>query len=118
MAFFDMLLMVIVLTIASCIGLLIHVPFVGALIRYRSNYTPKGLQLDQDGQPQPYVGPVIPKYVSSIAQGAQLTVLRVSYFSMLVRIKRIEVRFISHLSLSNISLLICLGMVWFLERPE
>lgn len=51
----------VVLVIASIIGLFISVPLTGALIRFRANYTPKGLQLDSEGQAQPYVGPVIPK---------------------------------------------------------
>jgi uncharacterized membrane protein len=49
------------LIIASFVALLIEVPLTGALIRFRANYTPKGLQLDGEGNAQPFVGPVVPK---------------------------------------------------------
>lgn len=55
---------------------LIAVPLVGALVRFRANYTPKGLQLDGEGGVQPYAGPVVN-----------------SYFGMLMRVKRLEASF-------------------------
>ncbi|PVF94049.1 hypothetical protein CPB86DRAFT_766452 [Serendipita vermifera] len=70
---FDILVPLFILLVATFIGLLISVPLSGALIRFRANYTPKGLQLDSEGQPQPHVGPVVS-----------------NYFAMLLRIKRIE----------------------------
>lgn len=53
---------------------LIAVPLIGTLVRFRANYTPKGLQLDQEGGAEAHVGPVV-----------------TSYFAMLLRVKRIEV---------------------------
>ena len=55
-------------------GLLITVPLTGALVRLRANYNPKGLQLDDEGNVEPHTGPVV-----------------TSFFSMLVRVKSIEV---------------------------
>ena len=52
----------------------VAVPLAGALVRFRANYTPKGLQLDGEGGVQPHTGPVVN-----------------SYFAMLARIKRLEV---------------------------
>ncbi|CAG7854700.1 SubName: Full=Uncharacterized protein {ECO:0000313/EMBL:CCA66399.1} [Serendipita indica DSM 11827] len=69
----DIILPLLIVLIAGWIGLLVQVPFTGALIRFRANYTPKGLQLDSEGQAQPYVGPVVS-----------------NYFAMLRRILRIE----------------------------
>lgn len=51
----------------------VAVPLAGALVRFRANYTPKGLQLDGEGGVQPHTGPVVN-----------------SYFAMLARIKRLE----------------------------
>lgn len=63
-----------VFCLASSVSLLIHVPLLGALVRFRANYTPKGLQIGEEGGLTPHVGPVVP-----------------NYFAMLLRIKRIEV---------------------------
>ncbi|KAI5121563.1 hypothetical protein M0805_000744 [Coniferiporia weirii] len=52
---------------------LIAVPLAGTLVRFRANYTPKGLQLDGEGGVQPHTGPVVN-----------------SYFAMFKRIKRLE----------------------------
>ncbi|KIM30640.1 hypothetical protein M408DRAFT_328179 [Serendipita vermifera MAFF 305830] len=68
-----MIVTLILVAIAGLIGLGINVPLVGALIRFRANYTPRSLHLDQEGQPEPHAGPVIS-----------------NYFAMLFRIKRIE----------------------------
>lgn len=46
----------------------------GALVRFRANYNPKGLQLDAEGGAQPYTGPVVS-----------------TFFGMLKRVHRIEV---------------------------
>lgn len=71
LAFTDMLLLVASLTVS----LAILVPLTGALVRFRAHYNPKGLQLDPEGDVQPHTGPVI-----------------TSFFAMLVRVHRIEVR--------------------------
>ena len=70
----DLLAAFIIFCLASAVSLLIHVPLLGALVRFRSNYTPKGLQIGEEGGLAPHVGPVVP-----------------NYFAMLLRIKRIEV---------------------------
>jgi hypothetical protein len=57
----ELVLTLALLIIASFVALLIEVPLTGALIRFRANYTPKGLQLDGEGNAQPFVGPVVPK---------------------------------------------------------
>lgn len=62
--------------IAIVLGFLAAVPLSGVLVRFRANYTPKGLQLDGEGGVQPHTGPVIK-----------------SYFGMLKRVVRLEVRF-------------------------
>lgn len=67
----DLLIIVVALTVS----LAITVPITGALVRLRANYNPKGLQLDDEGVVHPYTGP-------------QLT----SFFGMLARVKRLEVR--------------------------
>lgn len=54
-------------------SLLLAVPLAGVLVRFRANYTPKGLQLDGEGGVQPHTGPVIN-----------------SYFAMFMRVKRLE----------------------------
>lgn len=72
LAFTDMLLLV----GSLAISLAILVPLTGALVRFRAHYNPKGLQLDPEGDVQPHTGPVI-----------------TSFFAMLVRVYRIEVRF-------------------------
>lgn len=64
MSFADIILPLIVVILAGFVGLWINVPLGGALIRFRANYTPRGLQLDAEGQAQPHTGPVIPKRVS------------------------------------------------------
>lgn len=57
------------------ISLLIVVPLTGVLVRFRANYNPKALQLDAEGGAAPHTGPVVN-----------------SYFSMMARVWRIEVR--------------------------
>lgn len=69
--FIDMLLLV----GSLAISLAILVPLTGTLVRFRAHYNPKGLQLDPEGDVQPHTGPVI-----------------TSFFAMLVRVYRIEVR--------------------------
>ena len=66
---------VLVLAPAFIISLIFFVPLTGVLVRFRANYNPKGLQLDSDGGPVPYTGPVVH-----------------SYFGMMVRVYRLEVR--------------------------
>ena len=64
-----------VLVIALVISLVVFVPLTGVLVRFRANYNPKGLQLDSDGGAVPYTGPILH-----------------SYFGMMVRVYRLEVR--------------------------
>jgi hypothetical protein len=66
---------VLVLAPALIVSLIFFVPLTGILVRFRANYNPKGLQLDSDGGPVPYTGPVVR-----------------SYFGMMVRVYRLEVR--------------------------
>lgn len=65
------------LTLAGslALSLLITVPCSGALVRLRANYNPRGLQLDDEGNVEPHTGPVV-----------------TTFFGMLKRVKRIEVR--------------------------
>ena len=63
------------IAVALAVTMIITVPITGALVRLRANYNPKGLQLDDEGVVHPYTGP-------------QLT----SFFGMLSRVKRLEVR--------------------------
>ncbi|QRV78480.1 mitochondrial carrier protein [Ceratobasidium sp. AG-Ba] len=51
------------------VGLIIAVPLAGAIVRLRANYTPKGLQLDQedtDVAPQARVGPAVDGIVNML----------------------------------------------------
>lgn len=69
-----MILFILTVLLTVLAGLLITVPLTGALVRLRANYNPKGLQLDDEGNAEPHTGPVV-----------------TSFFSMLGRVKRIEV---------------------------
>lgn len=64
-----------ILLFALIISLVIFVPLTGVLVRFRANYNPKGLQLDSEGGAVPYTGPVVH-----------------SYFGMMARVYRLEVR--------------------------
>jgi hypothetical protein len=48
--------------------LAIIVPLTGILVRFRANYNPKGLQLDNEGGVQPHTGPVIRSYLAMAAR--------------------------------------------------
>ena len=63
-----------VLLVALLITLVVFVPFVGVLVRFRANYNPKGLQLDTDGSAVPYTGPVIQSYTAMFKRVIQLEV--------------------------------------------
>lgn len=63
---------IVVLILATAVGLAIFVPLTGVLVRYRANYNPKGLQLDQDGVAQPHTGPVIKSYFSMFRRVVKL----------------------------------------------
>lgn len=60
--------------LSLALSLAIVVPVTGALVRFRANYNPKGLQLDAEGGVQPHTGPVVS-----------------TFFGMLKRVYRIEV---------------------------
>lgn len=70
-----MLLELLGLFISLGIYLAIVVPLIGALVRLRANFNPKSIQLDADGNVEPHTGPIV-----------------TSFFGMLRRVKRIEVR--------------------------
>lgn len=57
------------------VSLAVTVPLTGALVRLRANFNPKSIQLDAEGNVEPHTGPVV-----------------TSFFGMLARVKRIEVR--------------------------
>lgn len=48
------------------VSLAVLVPLVGALVRFRAHYNPKGLQLDSEGDVQPHTGPVISSFVGML----------------------------------------------------
>jgi len=59
------------ITLGISLGLVI--PFSGVLVRFRANFNPKGLRLDEEGSTSPPTGPVVK-----------------SYFAMFKRVYRIE----------------------------
>ncbi|KAJ7188173.1 hypothetical protein C8R46DRAFT_1053911 [Mycena filopes] len=44
------------------LSLVIVVPLTGVLVRFRANYTPRGLALDNEGSAVPHTGPVVNSY--------------------------------------------------------
>lgn len=70
-----MLEFLLVLVGSLAISLALVVPLTGALVRVRANFNPKSIQLDAEGNVEPHTGPVV-----------------TSFFGMLARVKRIEVR--------------------------
>ncbi|KAJ3724552.1 hypothetical protein FB446DRAFT_638684 [Lentinula raphanica] len=58
----------------------IYVPLLGVLVRFRAQYNPRGLQLDDEGAPQPHTGSFC------LFGGPVVT----SYFAMMKRVYRIE----------------------------
>lgn len=66
-------LTLILLSVGISLG--IAVPLTGVLVRFRANFNPKALQLDAEGGAVPHTGPVVN-----------------SYFSMMMRVWRHEVR--------------------------
>jgi len=69
----ELVFAILLLTLSVSLSSFVIIPWLGTLVRFRANFTPKGLQLDQDGGAQPHVGPVVK-----------------SYLGMLLRTKRIE----------------------------
>jgi len=67
---------IILLFVSLAISLAIVIPFTGVLVRFRANFNPKGLRLDEEGSTAPPTGPVVR-----------------SYFAMFKRVYRIEVCF-------------------------
>lgn len=55
-----------------CVGELVSIPFVGVLIRFRANFSPKGLTLDEDGGTQPHAGPVVTSYFAMFGRVVKL----------------------------------------------
>lgn len=70
----DLLVQFVIIVFALIFSGLITIPFVGVIVRFRANYNPKGLQLDEEGGATPHTGPIIR-----------------SLFSMFMRVKRLEV---------------------------
>jgi len=69
----EIVLAILFLTLSLVFSFLVAVPLAGTLVRFRVNYTPKGLQLDGEGGVQPHTGPVVK-----------------SFFAMFRRVKRLE----------------------------
>lgn len=74
MGFSDSVAFALAFLASLAFSFLVAVPLFGTLVRFRANYTPKGLQLDGEGGVQPHTGPVVN-----------------SYFAMFMRVKRLEV---------------------------
>jgi len=53
-----------VLIPSLAISLFFVVPLTGVLVRFRANYTPRGLALDNEGSAVPHTGPVVKSYFS------------------------------------------------------
>jgi len=66
------MLLVFWLIISLTIYLLIVVPIFGVLVRFRANYTPRGLQLDGEGGVQPHTDPAVNSYVAMFKRVKQL----------------------------------------------
>ncbi|RXW25622.1 hypothetical protein EST38_g265 [Candolleomyces aberdarensis] len=64
---------IVFLFVTLAISLAIVIPFSGVLVRFRANFNPKGLRLDEEGSTSPPTGPVVK-----------------SYFAMFQRVYRIE----------------------------
>ncbi|KAJ7287475.1 mitochondrial carrier domain-containing protein [Mycena rebaudengoi] len=58
LGFFDS----IAIGLSLIVSLLVAVPFTGVLVRFRANYTPRGLALDNEGSAVPHTGPVVRSY--------------------------------------------------------
>jgi len=62
----------IVLIPSLAISLAIVVPLTGVLVRFRANYTPRGLALDNEGSAVPHTGPVISSYFGMFRRVCQI----------------------------------------------
>ena len=51
-----------VLIPSLALSLSIVVPLTGVLVRFRANYTPRGLALDNEGSAVPHTGPEVNSY--------------------------------------------------------
>jgi hypothetical protein len=54
------------------ISLFIVVPLTGVLVRFRANYTPRGLALDNEGSAVPHAGPVVNSYFAMFGRVWQI----------------------------------------------
>ncbi|KAJ6625588.1 mitochondrial carrier domain-containing protein [Mycena sp. CBHHK59/15] len=61
-----------VLVPSLAISLLLVVPLTGVLVRFRANYTPRGLALDNEGSAVPHTGPVVRSYFGMFRRVWQL----------------------------------------------
>lgn len=87
------------------VELVIMVPINGVFVRLRAQYNPKGLRLHPERGVQPHTGPII-----------------TSFFALLVRIYRIEVRFATLLwyscTIKPITLETPTGMARIVQRVQ
>ncbi|KAG2015483.1 hypothetical protein CC2G_008752 [Coprinopsis cinerea AmutBmut pab1-1] len=60
LGFFDLIFLWITLAVVMAVV----VPFTGVLVRFRANYNPKGLHLDEEGTAVPHTGPVVKSYIA------------------------------------------------------
>jgi len=59
-------------TVLLALSFTIIVPFTGVLVRFRAQYNPRGLQLDEEGTAQPHTGPVIRSYFAMMKRVYQI----------------------------------------------
>lgn len=94
---------IVLATTASLIfSIVLTVPLVGALVRYRVNYCPKAIQLEpENGSQVRHTGPVV-----------------TGYFAMLKRVYKLEVSRESLVPTSQASDEASIGMGWTLQGPK
>ncbi|KAF7361842.1 hypothetical protein MVEN_00528700 [Mycena venus] len=85
------------------ISLFFVVPLSGVLVRFRANYTPRGLSLDTEGSAVPHTGPVVSSYFSMFRR-----VLKIEGFQGLY--KGLMPTFITALTVS-------LAILTFMDSP-
>ncbi|KAJ7084442.1 mitochondrial carrier domain-containing protein [Mycena belliarum] len=61
-----------VLISSLAVSLAVIVPLSGVLVRFRANYTPRGLALDNEGSAVPHTGPVVSSYLQMFKRVCKL----------------------------------------------
>lgn len=89
-----------ILTVTLVISLAIIVPIYGIVVRLRSNFNPKALQLDNEGGAQAHTGPVIK-----------------TLYAMTKRVYRLEVVLVPYICANELTAL-SQGHIWILQRAE